>query len=66
MEAIPCFLANANTVFFWLSVGSTAALSPVRCTSSIAPERETLTLTSLIRCVPPSRVTRTTRVSAFP
>src|SRR5919197_6681272 len=53
-------------VFFWVSVGSTLELSPARCTASKSPESATLTLRSFIEWTSPSRVIRTSRVSAFP
>ncbi len=65
-EATPCCFANAYTVFFWVSVGSTFALSPVRWVAARSPESETLTFRSVTVWVPPSRTTRTTRVSALP
>ena len=65
-ESMPYFLANAKTVFFCVSVVSTEELSPVRWTSSMSPESATLTVRSLMWWVLPSRVTRTTWVSALP
>jgi hypothetical protein len=62
----PCFLAKAYTVFFCVSVGSTAALSPLRCTAVMSPDRLELTLTSLMWWRPPSLTTRTSLVSALP
>ena len=59
-------LAKAYTVFFCVSVGSTAALSPVRCTAAMSPDSAELTLTSLMWWRPPSRTTRTSLVSALP
>jgi len=38
--------ANANTVFFWVSVGTTLAFEPMRCASSRSPESVTPTLRS--------------------
>ena len=65
-ESMPYFLANAKTVFFWVSVVSTAALSPVRWTASMSPDSATLTVRSLMWWTSPSLVTRTTWVSALP
>ena len=39
-------LANAKTVFFCVSVGTTLALSPVRCTSVMSPDNVMPTLRS--------------------
>ena len=66
IEATPCFFANAYTVFFWVSVGSTSALSPVRCVAARSPASATLTVRSRSSWRCPSRTTRTRRVSALP
>src|SRR3954468_23508327 len=65
-DSMPCSFAKANTVFLVVSVGSTWALEPDRCTSSMSPDRATETLRSLMWWVPPSRVILTTRFSALP
>ena len=62
----PCSLANAYTVFFIVSVGSTPLLSPVRWVAARSPESATLTFRSARPCVSPSRDTRTSRTSALP
>src|SRR5438132_7117283 len=59
-------LANAKTVFFCVSVGTTLLLSPVRCVSAKSPARATLTLRSLSSWRAPDFMTRTTCVSALP
>jgi hypothetical protein len=45
----PCSRANAYTVFFIVSVGSTPALSPVRWVAARSPERATPTVRSVSR-----------------
>src|SRR5215472_9627690 len=65
----PSSLASAYTLFFCESVGSTLALSPVRCESARSPDSDEDTFQSRITS-PPSgaapRATRTTRTSALP
>ncbi len=65
-EAMPCSRANAYTAFFCESVGSAEVLSPDRKTASSSPASATLTLRSRSSWAGPSRVTRTTLVSALP
>jgi len=43
-DSTPYCLAKAKTVFFAVSVGSTLALEPDRCTSSMSPDSATETL----------------------
>src|SRR5947209_4334189 len=62
-------LANAKTVFFCVSVGTTLLLSPVRCASAKSPASAIETLRSFRSWrapFPPFFVTRTTCVSALP
>jgi len=65
----PSRWANAYTVFFWVSVASTAELSPVRWVAARSPDRLVDTFQSLITSPPPgpaARATRVTRTSALP
>jgi hypothetical protein len=48
MERTPFSLANAKAVFFWVSVGSTAAWSPLMCASSNRPRSAEETFRSRI------------------
>src|SRR5690349_383314 len=62
----PCSRANAYTVFFIVSVGSTPALSPLRWVAARSPESATLTFRSIRSWRSPPRRTCTRRVSALP
>ena len=65
----PSFWANAYTVFFCVSVASTAELSPVRWVAARSPDRLVDTFQSRITSPPPGpapRATRITRTSALP
>jgi hypothetical protein len=59
-------LANANAVFFWVSVGSTCDWSPSVCAAAKSPYSEVDTLRSWISWRVVSRTMRTTRDSALP
>ena len=48
IERTPFSLANANTVFFCVSVGRMAAWSPVMCASLKSPRSDELTFRSRI------------------
>ena len=63
---MPGSRANAKTVFFWVSVGSTAPWSPATWAAEKSPESEVDTLRSRMACRSVSRSIRKTRVSAFP
>ena len=65
----PSRCENAYTVFFWVSVASTAELSPFRWVAARSPDRLVETFQSLITSPPPGpapRATRSTRTSALP
>ena len=55
IDSTPFSLANAKTVFFWVSVGRTSAWSPVTCASSKLPRSEVETFRSRIWCRAVSR-----------
>jgi hypothetical protein len=58
--------ANAKMVFFWVSVGTTFALSPSRYAAAKSPLSCEVMSRSSISCRAVSRVTLTTRTSALP
>jgi hypothetical protein len=62
----PPWRASAYTVFFWVSVAMTLALSPVWKVSAKSPMSWLVTVTSVIRCTGVDRSTCTRRTSAFP
>ncbi len=66
ISPMPASRANAKTVFFWVSVGSTAPWSPATWAAEKSPESEVDTLRSRMACRSVSRSIRKTRVSAFP
>ena len=55
MAPTPFSLAKENAVFFWVSVGRTAAWSPLMCASRKSPRSAEETLRSRMVCRAVSR-----------
>src|SRR5690625_6078533 len=59
-------LANAKIVFFWVSVATTVALSPLKWAAAKSPRSCEVTDRSVMQCRGLSRSTLTRRTSALP